>query len=325
MPEPRERTAIRTPYLVLGLIALAIVGGQKLLARLGDATPARCNEASVRAVGDRLDSYRGDPSILHDAEVQLRQILDGDRRCATAYVQLARVFSLGGYIGGDKYDQNFIAQASRAINHALALDPNLFEAHIERAYVSLHQRDFRAVQIACDRAAELQPERPEVDLLLGTLANEHGEDATAEQHANAILDKTTDRALRNSAYEILVEVYWHRREFDRVVAIQEQALAMEDSAWRRHDLALALMDAKQYDRAIVTARSALEKMDFPAGWRTLAQAYVGKAREQVAHGALRDAAVSYEQAMHADPTYAPARDELSQLWERLIVAGHDAM
>src|SRR5262249_51963296 len=121
MPEPQERTPIRTPYLVLGLIALAFVCGQKLLARFGETTPARCSEASVRAVRDRLDTYRGDLRILRDAEVELRRILDADRRCAPAYVEQARWYSLSGYIQGDRYDQNFIAQASRAINHALAL------------------------------------------------------------------------------------------------------------------------------------------------------------------------------------------------------------
>lgn len=325
MPQPQERTPIRTPYLVLGLIALAFVGGQKLVARFGDTTPARCNPASVRAVHERLNTYRGDPRILHEVEAELRRILDADRRCAPAYVEKARWYSLSGHIQGDRYDQGFVAQASRAINHALALDPNSFEAHVERAYVSLYQRDFGAARIACDRAAELQPDQPEVDLLLGILANRAGDTAAAELHANAVLDNTTNRGLRNSAYEILADAYWSRGEFDRVVAVQEQALAMEDSAWRRHDLARALMAAKQYDRAIATARSALEQMDFPAGWQTLGQAYAGKARERVDQGALRNAAALYEQALHADPTNARARTELTEVRERLAVHSQGAM
>jgi len=291
-------------------------------AKPGAAPVYGCDSASLHTVHALLDSYHGDPIVLRDAQADLAKILKADPNCALAYVELARAISRAGYIGGRDYDPEAMAAALRAVDHALSLSPDLFEAHLQRAYVALKQADVVAAQHSLDRTAALRPGDPEVDLLAASIADFLGDDAEVERRAQIILRDAADPGLRVGASSLLARISQGNGQLDRAVDAYQNIMAIDSNPWTKINYANLLTKMGQLDRSIEMARSALAEMDFPAGHRILSQAYAAKA-EKYETGDLRQAATLYQQAMDADPANATARNSYIRVCNVLAEREHD--
>ena len=292
-------------------------------AKPGAAPVSGCDDASLHTVHALLDSHHGDSVVLRDAQADLAKILKANPNCALGYVELARAITRAGFIRGHEYDPAAVAAALRAVDHALSLAPDLFEAHLQRAYVALKQNDVAAARRSLERAAALRPGDPRVDLLAAVIADFAGDDAEAERRVPIILRNSADPVILVTAYEILAGIYQRNEEFDRADDAWKHIIAIDSNPWTKNDYAILLMKAEQFDRSIEMARSALAEMEFPAGHRTLSQAIGSKGEKYEADGDLRQAVTLYQEAMDADPTYATVRDGYIRVCYFLADREHD--
>jgi WD40 repeat protein/Tfp pilus assembly protein PilF len=254
---------------------------------------------------ERFDSVRRGQTLL-------RQALAIDPKLAGVHVGLAIAEHRLGFRRGMDFDPESLKRAHAHVDRALELDPKSFDAQLRRAYIFRFQADIPRAQAAAERAREIEPDNVRLPLFFARLANQRNAPDEAAMHARVVIEKTDDPQLLAAAYSELLDVYRARQEWDASDEIYRSLLALEpDSAWTRGNYASFLNRRGRWDDAIAMAKQALEKMDYPMGRLTLANAYAGKAGEVLSEKTATDDRLAtaeklIEQAFETHPRCADA-------------------
>lgn len=273
-----------------------------------------------------LTRWDGDATKIDLARARLKEIVAEDRSYAPAYVGLARCETLGGYDGGVKFESAALDRAEKFVNHAIRLQPESFDAHIERAWIMRYRGDFDLAEESLRRAEELKPGHPEIKLVRAGIALEQSEDIQgATRLAREVVAQATDDDLRARAYSFLVfmyEAFAHKDEAD--AAHRELVRLRPQSAWAHGNYAGFLLRRDDVDGAIREGEAALRIRKYKHAEATLARAYLSKAQQ------LWDESRIQESASYVEKVRVVAGDKpelmfaLGQFYEGAAIRGRDA-
>jgi TolB-like protein/Flp pilus assembly protein TadD len=244
------------------------------------------------AQGRSLLEQRSETAI-RSAMSHFRSALELDSTYAPAWAALAEAETARqGYYGGTS-DAGF-ARAREAARRALALDPDLAEAHASAGFVHLYTRQGPAALRAFREALRLEPSLAQAHRWLGVLLDALGRPGalshlrravalnpvTPEAHADlagALLVRgSAEEALRHARRGRVIEPGYGLSRFLEVMALyhlgrREEARALlrevRAAPWRPtlHRAAGALLQVAEGDS--VGAREVLERLrDEPDGW-----------------------------------------------------------
>lgn len=228
-----------------------------------------------------LDVYTGNPATLEEARQKVLGILKDDRAYARAYVALARVEYRAAYVNYDNYHPEGLQRAHKFLDHALKLDPALFDAFIMRGYVHLAENSYAYAAEAIDQAEAIEPGAVRAKLLRADLAFDRQESKEEQdialETALDVLRSTDDPYLRIRAYDITGPIYEARRRMDLAEEAEKEALKLRpDSPWAHVNYAGFLLRKGDIDGAIRESEAALKIQEFGMARWTLSEAYFAK-------------------------------------------------
>lgn len=342
---------------------LIAVAGASYLLRLWALVPHTWRPHWVDAPVPHVDSkpppgaeflcFQAEKLLSAEANIgQAKPLLDAalksDPKCARAYADLGRLAYRLGYINYWKYRPRSLTRAHRFFDHALALSPNLYRAHLYDAYAYLFQKDYDHATRQAALAEKAKPDDPRTQAFYISLAERQRDDDAILLHARALLDTSNAPDLLGRAYDGLETVYADRGEWDAADHCYRSEINLDPtSAWAKGNYAAFLVNQGEFDRAIAMAKLALSQFDYGMARVTLADAYAGKALQLLRGGgdqrkaktltarALETSGSSagahyargvydqqngdtagarreYEAALAVDPDYAPAKRALER-------------
>jgi len=185
-----------------------------------------------------------------DADALFQEALERDPKSAPAYVGMALV-------SADGFDEKAPEFAAKAI----ALDPNLVEAHEVTANLALEDSDTRKAAKEADAAIQLSPDA------LDAMAIHAAIELLADKPPDAWLDKIRQvNPAYGEAYSSIAHHLVFNRRYDDGVAYYRKAVALDPELWSaRSELGINLMRLGQVDEP----RQQLE-MCYNAGYRDAA-------------------------------------------------------
>ncbi|ABW66764.1 tetratricopeptide repeat protein [Desulfosudis oleivorans] len=230
-----------------------------------------------------LDNYRGNTADLRAAYKLLRPLLEKYPKNAMGFVNLCRLITKAGYIQGDEYDPGALEKAEKALDQAVALDPELFDAYYHGVFHYIRRNNLEKARQFTLKAQELRPGSAKTDLLFCELALEEDNPEEVIRRANSAIANSNDTSVLHDAYFALSKTYKKRKEYEKVVNIYRKTIEIfPDDPWNMDAYAAFLLyHMEDYDKAIEYARRALEIMDFGMARKHLGQAYYKKAATQL--------------------------------------------
>ncbi len=171
---------------VAAALKVALFGG-----RTGRASRAAYATRSVPAydaylAGRRNLARRTSASIAQAIE-DFKQALSHDADYTLAWVGLADAWLLSRYYGNVSHER-MLAEATGAIDKALALDPDLGQAYASIGLLHWQLAKTREAEQALQRAIALEPNYAQAYFWLGTVYNDAGRPAQALEMHRAALD-----------------------------------------------------------------------------------------------------------------------------------------
>lgn len=284
--------------------------------------PFAADYASIRRQITRFD---GDTAKLDEARQRIMDILARDRGYAPAYVALARIEVLE-FTDGEFSQSEVLQRATKLMNHALKLDPNLYDAHRTAAWIAVRSGDYDLAEESLRKAEELKPGHPPAKLLRAWMALQQEEALRAVQLAREVAATTTaDDDDRADAYRLLTLVYESGLHLEEADAAYRKLLELRpDSSLAHGHYAELLLHRDDVDGAIREAEAAANIRKYPQGTSVLARSYLQKAQELWDANRIAESA-SYIQKVaglagdNADLSYA-----LGVFYEGAAVRGRDA-
>jgi TolB-like protein/Tfp pilus assembly protein PilF len=147
-----------------------------------------------------------------------------DPEFALAYAGLADAFSLFPTASLVNRSVDTFARAREAAQKAIALDPNLAEAHTSLAAVYFFgERDFDAAAKEFERALELNAHYPTAHQWYAIALSENGRHADARRHAD---EAVMEDPLNGVMHQALGLVHYYARDFGAAIAAQRRALEL---------------------------------------------------------------------------------------------------
>ena len=186
------------------------------------------------------------PQAIGLAMKHLDQVLAIDPTFAPAWAALADV-QLVRAARGMAPPAEADAAAEAAANKALALDPNLAEAHAAIGQLSVHRRDLAGAIRSFEKALELNPGLPAAHFWLGRAYY------CTERHPEA--QAAMLRALSLDPRSMIIhttvgDAYYYAREFEKSVVYYRMAIELDPRFDGAHtDLARSLEALGQFDEA----------------------------------------------------------------------------
>ena len=177
------------------------------------------------AVDQTEGTAAGDPATLAArAAVLYRRAIALDPRFALAYARLSYVDSYAYWLGFD-HSQARLDGATREVQHALALEPNLAEAHLAMGYVHYWgHRDYAAALREFDIARQSLPNDARVAAAFAFVTRRQGnpQAAITEFRRAELLDP------RNASWPVqLGNSFELARQYDDAVTAFDRALAIQ--------------------------------------------------------------------------------------------------
>jgi len=172
---------------------------------------------------------------------------------------LAQSFmTLGAWEGGLMAPRDAFPRAQKAAEKALALDPELGEAHAPFAYIALHYDwDWVKSEAEFRRAIQLSPNYGGAHHWYSHLLTALGRREESLAESRAYLELEPEEASFND------HISWHylmEHEYDKAIAEAKKALVfMPDSYWARWMQGVALEQLGRHDEAISELQQAVDQ------------------------------------------------------------------
>lgn len=248
--------------------------------------------------GANAEAYRayltGRYQLTRPSAARMRQALDAFRRaidldptCARAYAAMASAYRTLA-VTGDQDPQQMFPLAKAAVKQALAIDPNLAEAHASQGFIHfLYDWDWAAAEASFKRAIELNPSLAEAHMSYAHLLSNTGRREEAVLHARQAVSLDPLSPLINTLASNFVAVAGHANEARQG---WEKALELEPDFW----IALlsrsgSLMARRDYAGAIADLRQARQLSgDSSQVLAALGLAYAAAGDRDAAVHVLRD-------------------------------------
>jgi WD40 repeat protein/tetratricopeptide (TPR) repeat protein len=259
---------------------------------------------------------------VEEAEQLLLDASKRDPNDARMLVGLARVALHKGYLRSEEYTKESLSSADGLLTRALALAPQLAEAHCQRARVDYFEHDDVHAKDEALLADGLEP-NGSAQVLLARLAYRANDLDEAERLA---LRASQKRSQISGAYEVLELIYRSRGDELAEARIYERTLDLDPKGpWTRGNYANYLLRHEEYDRAIDAARAAIQLLDYSIAHRTLAEAYSEKGAKALWESQDPGVAkTAFDNAIVADPTFAHGHYGLGAYFRQLALKRHDA-
>lgn len=259
------------------------------------AVPARgrspCDGANAEAyrayLTGRYQLTRPSAARMHQALGAFRKAIDLDPTCARAYAGMASAYRTLS-VTGDEDPQLMFPLAKAAVKQALAIDPDLAEAHASQGFIGfLYDWDWAAAEASFKRAIELNPSLAEAHMAYAHLLSNTGRRDEAVQQARQAVALDPLSPLINTLASNFVAVAGHAKEAQQG---WEKALKLEPDFW----IALlsrsgSLMAQRDYAGAIADLRQARQLSgDSSQVLAALGLAYAAAGDRDAALQVLRD-------------------------------------
>lgn len=264
-----------------------------------------------------IGQYEGDQGVLCQAQANLQEVLKAKPDYALAYVQLVQVETRLGYISNEDYNPANLQKGHEYVAQALSLAPKMPEAHVQKGYLYLYQRDYVNTRKTLEEAERIQPS-VETTMLRVELAEREGNYDEAIAGAKAVLADATAQKKHEHALQVLTDGYKAKKDYQSAAQAYETLIQMQpNSPWDKINYAGFLVDyVKDYDKAIELAKASLSQMDFGVGHRTLSNAYYGKGAELFWKKGEKNKAGQYFQlAIKENPSHAHAHYGLGAYYD----------
>jgi len=227
-----------------------------------------------------MDGYPEDPEGLSTAEKLIQQLLNSNPQSALGHVALGRLTYKKGYINNRNYEKESLQQAHVHFSRALTISPRSFDAHYYGAYPFIYENNYQRAKEMAETARQINPEAPQVDLLLANIAIREKDYKEVERRAQRVLSATSDKKLLEAAHSLLASVYKSRQRYDLAEKSYSSILELTpNSPWANINYSSFLISQGRYDKAIDYGKKALALMDFGMGHHVLGRAYYKKGAE----------------------------------------------
>lgn len=245
------------------------------------ATASKASETNSK-IKNILDTYRGNTSELKDAYNLLMPLLKNNPKDAMAYVNLSRLICKAGYIMYREYKPGSLEKAQEALDQAIALDSELFDAYYHGVYLYIRSNNIHKAKQFALKAQEMDPDSPKTDLIFSAIALEEDNLDEVIRRSKSALTKSNDKSIIHDSYFDLSKAYKQRKEYKQVDAIYKQMIELyPNDPWELDSYANFLYHRGNYDKAIEFGEKALSIMDFGMARKHLGKAYYQKAVKQL--------------------------------------------
>jgi TolB-like protein/tetratricopeptide (TPR) repeat protein len=204
--------------------------------------------------------------------VEFRRAMALDPANAAAYAGLADAYNLLAAYGAADPQQSF-SQAKAAALHAIALNPDLAEAHASLAFAMAHQdRDWAAAEIEYRRAIALAPQYATARQWLALALAAQGRSDEAIDEAR--------RAIASDPLSLIINTdlgrhFYYARRYDEAIAQLRATVDLDPSFPRAHvELGRSYKQKGQHELAVAEITRAVQLTDrSAAALAELASAY----------------------------------------------------
>ena len=273
---------------------------------------------------DILRKWEGDKAQLADAKNRLMAIVAKDKGYALAYVGLAKVEVRTESDSDDESPNESLARAYKFSQHALKLNPDLYEAHLTAGWIARYERDTDKAREEADAAEKIRPNTAGVRLLRADIELSGDDPRETVKHAKQALEVATDPYDKAAAYRYLIEAYEfgsHLEEADH--AYQEMLKCTPDSSSAHARYSALLLYRDDVDGAVQHAEKAMSLFKSPLAEATFANACLKKAQtlwdaNQVAESAKYVTKIAELPGDNARVSFA-----LGKFYEDAAVRGRD--
>lgn len=275
------------------------------------------------AIRSQITRWDGDTAKLDDAKQRIMGILAKDRDYAPAYVALGRIEALKAHEEGEMKPEG-LDRGTKFVNHALKLDPNLFEAHRTAAWIATVGGDFDIAEESLRKAEALRPGDQGLNLVRAYVALYQEEILKGLDFARSVVADSTDDDDRADAYRVLTILYESGLHLEEADGAYKELLKLRPEWASAHgSYAALLLHRDDVDGAIREAEAAANIRKYPAGKAILARSYLRKAQELWDANKIRESAAFIQKVGSLADDDANVSFALGQFYEGAAIRGRD--
>jgi Tfp pilus assembly protein PilF len=219
-----------------------------------------------------------DAASLNAAVRDIRKAHDLDANEPYVWVASAALVQNLAYISGDRtearsFQSGALDEAAGLLRKALAIDPNLGDAHADLGWILIAQKQFQQADHEFFVGHQVDPENFDVWIGQAVCWWKQGNVAKSEAALAG-----AERRVRSNADHLKLNGHKERMARSRHDAVALEGILREDmsldpqSPWVHGNYALFLMDQRRYDEAIVEYKKALAIAPYPLAEHQLAEA-----------------------------------------------------
>ncbi|HEV2105176.1 MAG TPA: hypothetical protein VGU27_05545 [Candidatus Eisenbacteria bacterium] len=304
----------------MGIVLLAVV----TLPVAGYLTVRACTNAGrlTQEAKVRLDAWSGDPGDLAAAFSRLERVRWTHPYYAPAWAQRSRLERDLGYRSGYHWDDAQVLKALDCANHAIQLDPQLYDAQLAAGYAYYSYGDIHDARILARTCARLDPLNPQGALLAAQIEVWDSKWATARAYAESLIARRPPARIASQAHQCRIEACEQLGDSAAESSYLARIALEPASAWPRGNYSVFLCNRGRYEEARSWAEQALQLMDYGNAHFALARASRGLGAQVLAaaNGSWREAAQDFGEATRNEPDDADSWFGLA----RALRAGYDS-
>lgn len=252
----------RLDIKILGIVIL-MLGGQVFTSPCGYALtsvhPLEMYDQGIHL----LDSYRGDPSVLYEAQQIFSSLMKKFPDSPYGYLGMSRVQRINAYLYDNRYRMEKVRDEVLPFAiKALELGPSIREVHENYSMLETIYEDFYANQKEAQEALISFPERAETYLLIGQFFGDQDESEKAIEFYKATLGLEPSPVVRLQTLQRIGLLYLEQtKEPEKAVKYFQEAVEIApDSAVINENLGAAYLKMKNYPQAVDRLQKAMNSL-----------------------------------------------------------------
>lgn len=271
---------------ILGLVILTLIWHVSLSAdafALKSKHPVETYEQGVKI----LDSYRGDPAVLYEAQAIFTGLIKKFPDSPYGYLGMSRAQKIQAYLYDNRYRMSQIRDEVLPFAiKALELGPSIRDVHEHYSLLEKIYEDFYSNQKDAQNALLSFPERAETFLLIGMFFGDQGEKEKALEFYKGALDLNPSTAVHLQILERMGLLYLKDfQQPEEALTYFQQAIEIApDSPVMKESAGIAYLKMKNYRQAIQHLIKAMDVLanDYTQYYLLQAQAFLAEEEGKVA-------------------------------------------